>query len=382
MTQQRKVGVILGFGFSPETWRLRYAKGEVADETPYAYHLAEEWFALEWSTDRVEGHLSRWWRMSVKRFVGFDFVHVWRNRHVIKRVDAVWTHTEREHLAVALIKALAPRRYRAVSIAQSVWLWDLWPGISGLRARVFRSLLRRHAVELVLSRVNRDDSRRLVPGRKVLRLPFGSRFATPAPTDAALPTPPRVLVVGNDRHRDWDLLLEVTRLVPEADFDIISLASTVRERTWPSNVHVRSSPQRLVLEAYASSSIAALPLRDNHHASGCTVAIEAISAGIPLIVSDAGGIDEYVTDADAALVPVGDAQAFATALRARLARNTRAEGGLAVATSRGLAENDYITRLALLTLAVLDHEEIDGAVEAFRSPPSPTLVTENKEAAA
>jgi glycosyltransferase involved in cell wall biosynthesis len=372
-TDRRRVGVILGFGFNPELWRARYAKGEVADETPYAYHLASQWFDMEWSQDRDESPLARWWRMSVKHFLGFDFVHVWRNRRLIRSVDAVWTHTEREHLAVALLKLLAPRRYRAVSIAQSVWLWDLWPGLSRGRAALYRMLLRQHALEIVLSRVNRDASREAVPGRTVLRVPFGSRFAQPAPVGGSTISPPRVLVVGNDRHRDWDLLLEVAGRVPEVDFDIISLSHEVRERPWPSNVDVRSSPQRRVLEAYATSSLAALPLRQNRHASGCTVAIEAISAGIPLVVSDTGGIDEYVEGADAALVPVGDAEAFATAIRKRLASGAHGNDGPALAVERGLSEEDYVTRLALLTRSVLGSAPIDDVVESFRSPSAPPV---------
>ena len=334
------------------------------DETPYAYHLAEQWFTVEWSDDRPENRIARWWRMSMRHFLGFDFVHVWRNRRVIQRADAVWTHTEREHLAVALLKTLAPRRYRATSIAQSVWLWDLWPNVSRARAAFFRRLLKRHAVEVVLSRVNRDASRAAVPGRTVVRVPFGTHFA-PASPDGVVPSaPPRVLVIGNDRHRDWNMLAAVTELVPEAQFDLISLSEHVHARQWASHVTVRSATQPEVLAAYAASTVVALPLLPNRHASGCTVAIEAISAGIPIVASDAGGIDEYVTGADAELVPVGDAAAFAAAIRRRL---TGERGGAAVpsAADRGLSERDYIARLALLTQATLAGTAIDPAVEAF-----------------
>ncbi|MET0829806.1 MAG: glycosyltransferase [Microbacterium sp.] len=369
------MAVIVRFGLNPQQWMQRHARGEVVDATPYAYHLAEQWFALDWSQDRAESRAARWWRMSVRHLLGFDFVHVWRNRRIIQEADAVWTHTEREHLAVALLKTLAPRRYRAVSIAQSVWLWDLWPGLSRVRSGLFRRLLRRHDVEVVLSRVNRDASLEAVPGRTVVRVPFGTHFAAPPEADAIPASPPRVLVVGNDRHRDWALLAEVAALVPEADFDIISLSEDARSRPWPANVEVRSAPQAQVLASYARSTLVALPLRHNRHASGCTVAIEAISAGIPLIVSDAGGIDEYVADADAALVPVGDAAAFADAIRGRLTRPTTSADS-AIAADRGLSERDYIARLALLTQATLDGTPIDAAVEAFERVPEPLPLRE------
>lgn len=371
MANERRVAIIVRFGLNPQRWAERHAQGEVVDQTPYAYHLAERWFALDWSSDHEESSVARWWRLSIRRVLGFDFVHVWRNRGIIRTADAVWTHTEREHLAVAMLKALAPRRYRAVSVAQSVWLWDSWPDMSRARAAFLRLLLRRHAVEVVLSRVNRDISRAAVPGRNVVRVPFGTHFASPAPAGAVLRLPPRVLVVGNDRHRDWELLAEVAALVPEADFDIISLSEDARSRQWPGNVEVRSVPQARVLAAYADSTLVALPLRHNRHASGCTVAIEAISAGIPLIVSDAGGIDEYVADAEADLVPVGDAAAFAEAVRRRLRASGSDRTPSTTAAERGLSERDYIERLALLTHAALARTRIDPAVEAFERVPDP-----------
>ncbi|MCR2763300.1 glycosyltransferase [Microbacterium sp. zg.B48] len=364
MGTDQRVAIIVRFGLNPQHWAERHARGDVVDETPYAYHLAEQWFTVEWSDDRPENQIARWWRMSVRHFLGFDFVHVWRNRRVIRRADAVWTHTEREHLAVALLKTLSPRRYRAVSIAQSVWLWDLWPNVSRVRAAFFHRLVKRHAVEVVLSRVNRDASREAVPGRTVVRVPFGTHFASPNPGAAPAGTP-RILVVGNDRHRDWDLLAAVTELVPEAHFDLISLSEDVHARQWPAHVHVRSATQPEVLAAYATSTVVALPLLPNCHASGCTVAIEAISAGIPIVVSDAGGIDEYVTGADADLVPVGDAAAFAAAIRRRLAGPAGAAAG-STAADRGLSERDYVARLALLTQAALSGAAFDPAVEAFQ----------------
>ncbi len=225
---------------------------------------------------------------------------------------------------------------------------------------------------MVLSRVNRDASREEVPGRIVVRVPFGTHFAAPADPGAAASAPPRVLVVGNDRHRDWNLLAEVTARVPEADFDIISLSEEARAQSWPANVALRSTTQSQVLAAYARSSLVALPLRHNRHASGCTVAIEAISAGIPLVVSDAGGIDEYVAGSDAALVPVGDAAAFADAIREGLARQgARRTGGTTTASERGLSEADYIARMALLTQSALSRSAMDSAVEAFAPVPEP-----------
>lgn len=367
--RELRVAIILRYGLNPTVWRARHAAGEVVDETPYGYHLADGDVSLTWSVDHAESAVGGRWRHLVRHVLGFDLVHVWRNRSLVRSADAVWTHTEHEHLGVALLKWLAPRRYRAHSIAQTVWLWDDWRDHSRVRNALYRRLLRQHDVELVLSRVNRDISRRAVPGRLVVRIPFGTHLADPAAAQEARAGVPRVLVVGNDRHRDWRLMAEVASLLPEAHFDIVTLAAFPRALAWPSNAEIRSISQSEILRgAYAQASAVAIPLHSNSHASGCTVAIEAVSAGVPVVATDAGGIDEYLDGATATLVPVGDAQAFAAALRAYLDAETR-PANHALAARRGLSQYDYVRRLVAVTQSVVDGQALDPAVENFARVP-------------
>lgn len=365
-----RVAVVLRYGLDPAVWARRHERGEVVDRTPYAYHLAASAFSLEWSSDRAEGPVARWWRMSVKRVLGFDFVHVWRNRALLKNADAIWTHTEREHLAVALLTLLNPRAYRGASIAQSVWLWDLWPTLSSARRLFFRALVRRHDVELVLSRCNREVSSVAVPGRAVVRLPFGTHFAHPATRESRSGTP-TILVIGNDRHRDWDLMLEAARRLPQFDIDVLSLADVVRDLPWPGNVHVRRVDQRrLLYEVYPAATVVVLPLRENQHASGCTVAIEALSAGLPVVASDAGGIDEYLADSGSTLVPLGDVDAFIAAIVDAVHGDRPVDSALP--RRRGLSEEDYVARLVSVTRSVLADRPLDPTVDQF-VPPAPPV---------
>lgn len=365
-----RIAVILRYGLNPDAWRARHDAGEVVDRAPYGYDRAEQWFDLSWSSDHREGPLARAARSGLRRLLGFDLVHVWRNRRLIRQADAVWTHTEREHLAVAAIKALRPRAYRAVSVAQSVWLWDGWQAAGALRRALYARLLRRHAVELTLSRENRDASRRLAPGRPVLRIPFGTHPASGAGPEHVPADPPVVLTVGNDRHRDWGLLQAVTRRMPDVRFDLVTRAEDVRARDWPANVTVRAATQaELLARAYAEASVVAIPLRPNLHASGCTVAIEAMSARVPIVATGAGGIEEYLAGTGAAVVGVGDADRFARALRAALATRVRQDGRPEAA--RGLTDEDYIRRLAAITLALLEGRPVPAAVEAFAPMPAP-----------
>jgi colanic acid/amylovoran biosynthesis glycosyltransferase len=62
----------------------------------------------------------------------------------------------------------------------------------------------------------------------------------------------------------------------------------------------------------------------NGRAEGMPLAtLEALDAGVPVVVSDSGGLAELsAPDLDVRIVPAGDAAALGNALRARLAVRT------------------------------------------------------------
>ena len=94
-----QVHVHLFYGADPS----RYRKGENIG-CLYGYHHAESAeFALDYSRDQHEIAPVRFVRRALKAALGFDFIHTWRNRRAILQSDVIWTHTEQEHLAVALL---------------------------------------------------------------------------------------------------------------------------------------------------------------------------------------------------------------------------------------------------------------------------------------
>ncbi|QAY74678.1 glycosyltransferase [Agromyces protaetiae] len=387
--QAPRVAVVLRHGLNPDRWRERHERGEVVDETPYGYHLAGDEFDLVWSTDHAESGLARRWRSAVRKALGFDLVHVWRNRAIIAGADVVWTHTEREHLAVALLKRLRPNTYRAALLAQSIWLWDDWPDLPAARRALWSRLLPEAWIEVVHSRLNLERSRTAVPGRRTALLPFGTHFATArmdrasaaAGAGAEASARPRVLVIGNDRHRDWPLLVEAAARRPQLDFEILSLADAVRALSWPANATVRSFHQREIVETrYAEADVVAIPLLSNVHVSGCTVAIEARSAGVPVVATDVGGIDDYLEGAVAALVPEGDVDAFVAAIdrfldAPRPSADDLAEAARAAA-EHGIEHLDYVERYAALTRAIFAGEEPPEQASRFERMPRAAARTE------
>ena len=75
-------------------------------------------FALNYAQDTSESAPVRFMRRGLKAALGFDFIHAWRNRHAILQSDVIWTHTEQEHLAVALVLLMNAKKGGAFRITK------------------------------------------------------------------------------------------------------------------------------------------------------------------------------------------------------------------------------------------------------------------------
>ena len=350
-------------------WRARFESGTSLDRTPYGYDRAQQWFDLVWSETRNDSRVLRVLRGWCMSWLGFDFLHAWYNRRLLLGADVIWTHTEREHLAVALLQVLRPRCRRVPVVAQSVWLWDSWTGAGPIRRGLISVLLRTQAVELVHSRLNLEDSRAAVPGRRVELVPFGSAPAVlsgPAPTGAEprVNGRPLLLAVGNDADRDWPLLSAVARLMPEVEVRVASKSGAARAVDWPANVTLRPADSVAELrDLYLNADVVALPLRPNRHASGATVCIEALAACRRIVATQAGGIQDYLGGEGKTVEP-GDVMGFAAAIRAAIREEFPAPTSHAYLKS-GLTQGDYVGRYVLVTRALLGDALWPPSISAF-----------------
>lgn len=373
---RRKVFVLLSHDQDLSAWRERHQRSESWDRTPYGYDLAEESLAMTWSTGKPESALSTRVRTSLAGRLGFDVVHVWRNRKAIRRADVVWTHTEREHLALALLVRLHVIRWRP-TIAQSVWLWDSWDQRSPLWRRGVSWLLESHRVETVHSPLNLERSRTRVPGREVRLIPFGSQGIPQGAVETRAIEPVRkgeVIAVGNDMHRDWELLAGVAEQMPETHFTVVSTSKRATARRWPANVTLLSTRSTSELAAaYSAADVAVLPLHENLHASGATTCIEALSVGLPIVASRAGGIECYLSKESIA-VAIGDRRGFADAITSLLPIG---RSGVDARMQSGLRQEDFIARHVIATRTLLSGQDWDPRVSLFE----PLDITDGEGAA-
>ncbi|KVN41827.1 glycosyl transferase [Burkholderia pyrrocinia] len=337
-----KVHVHLFYGADPRTYR----KGDDIG-CLYGYHHAEsDEFRLSYSQDARENRVVSLARRALKAGLGFDVVHAWRNRAALLNTDVIWTHTEQEHLAAALMLKLAGAQgKRPLLLAQSVWLYDKWAGYGWLRRWLYRKLLARADVLTTLARDNAELCRRYLK-RDAQFVLYGLNtqdFPIGDPQQWLPNRPLRIAAIGNDRDRDWRTFLAA--FGGDARYEVRLATRRRVPREWHApNVTIGSAAGLARQhELYAWADLIVVPLRPNYHASGITVMLEAAAVGKPMIVSDVGGLRDYFPHDTAAYVPPFDAQALRQA-----ADRFAADPSVALATARAAAarlrEHDLTTQ--------------------------------------
>jgi glycosyltransferase involved in cell wall biosynthesis len=292
--------VHLAYGFDAQKWHQDWKNGKkigLNEAFPYGYHHAATFGAqVIYSTDRRENAPQKILRYALRLLCGFDLVHAWQNRQKIYAADIVWTHTESQSLAVLCVMRLCKAATNPKIIAQSVWLYDEWPRLNPLKKLIYRRLLRRADILSVHSPLNHDRASTLFPQQRVEIVKFGIKAdVEPLPKSSLTGRAVRVLALGNDRHRDWETLIDATRNQPAIEVKLAT--ASLRRLNNASNitiVHAQTNDQLLALFAWADLVVVAL--KPNLHASGITVIEEAVVLGVPVICSRVGGLEAYFRD--------------------------------------------------------------------------------------
>ena len=367
-----QVHVHLFYGADPR----HYRKGEDIG-CLYGYHHAEsEEFSLNYSRDAAESKPVRVVRRALKAALGFDFIHAWRNRRAILEADAVWTHTEQEHLAVSLLLLMNARRRgeRPLLLAQSVWLLDRWPGYGPLRRTLYRKLLSRADLLTTLATENAALCSRYF-GRDARHVYYGLNtrdFPPRVPSQWAPHAPLRVAAIGNDRDRDWTTLATALGRDPRFAVKIATRRRIPASAQAPNVEIVRVSGLNQQHALYDWADLIVVPLRPNTHASGITVMLEAAALGKPMVVTRVGALDDYFDDTAASYVEPFDPTQLRDAIGALMndpARALRqAQAACAQLRERDLTTQHFARQHAQLTREMMNRRAGDvsatGAVRA------------------
>jgi glycosyltransferase involved in cell wall biosynthesis len=349
-----QVFVHLAHGFGAQTWERLWKGGEILginEPLPYGYYRANAMgCSVTYSQDQQETTPTRFFRLGIRAILGFDLIHAWRNREGIRKADVVWTHTESQFLAILLLLRSMPRAQRPKLIAQSVWLFDRWNKFPALKRRLFSALIRQADILTVLSPENLMIARRLFPEVRSELILFGiAAEAKVTPEPSFVKSSLKIISLGNDEHRDWNLL--ISAVTGQEDWTL-KIASRAVKPSWiggATNIEVVRPKTNVELFAlYQWADVLVLAIKPNFHASGITVIQEAALQGIPVICSDVGGLRAYFTDTDVRYVPALDATTLRNAIYdlandpgARLALATKAQARMG---PKDLSSESFVER--------------------------------------
>ena len=305
-----KVFVLLGHGFGARSWAKRHADGMIPglnDRLAYGYYRAGgDGWSVEYSEDAHENAVTKLCRLVLRRIVGCDLIHAWRNRKKLFAADIVWTHTEIENLAVlSLFWLCRPGRQPKV-IANCVWLFDRWSQLSWPKRFVYRQLLKHADAVTTFSPSNMEVARSLLSGVRCEYIRWGATTEElKAPSRRPMHRPLRIASLGSDMHRDWTTIITAFGNRPDYRVAIGSRRVDPRLLSGINNARVVSVSSVDELKAlYEWADVVVVSLKPNLHASGITVVLESVILGVPVVCTDSGGLRAYFSPAEVHYVPV------------------------------------------------------------------------------
>lgn len=278
---------------SVETWARAHAKGEVPSVWPYGLDALREHAVVEVEElpdpDRIA-------RLRTRLGIGP------RPRDGL---GLTWDENTAYRMQV-----LRPRARFATGV---IWLTDM--ATVGAAPERLVAMLRAASALWVLSEAQALPLQRLLGPHppRIFVVPFGidaDFFASRPPA-----TRPRIVSAGNDRDRDPATLYAALALVLAARPDVDAVVQSPSGLQPPEGVRlVRRLPHTELRDLYATASVVVAATRPNLHASGMTVALEALATARPVVVSDTPGMRDYVSTRTGVLVPPGEPEALAEAL--------------------------------------------------------------------
>lgn len=298
-----KVFVHIAYGMDSYIWHEKFMNGSligINESYPYGYiHANDMGCEVKYSSAKKESRIAKLWRLMWLVALGFDFIHALDNVKEMKSCDVIWTHTESQTLAILLLRKLNLLDKHPKLIGQSVWLFDRWKNLFYFRKIFFSWLLKDADVLTVHSPVNQKYAQALLPKVRVEFVKFGiSKDVSPVHKDKRIHGKPlRILSVGNDRHRDWKVLINAICNNEKFELRIVSGTISSRLLAGVNNVSIfRPKNNAELFALYAWADVSVVPLKKNMHASGITVIQESVLMDTPVICTKVGGLESYFSD--------------------------------------------------------------------------------------
>lgn len=331
------------YGTDIDRYKENYRKGTEPDFTPYGFHHAEaDGFEVEFSKD-ASGKCYRLVSRLMHKLFSVDVMHAFHNRKKIRNADVIWTMTEREAFAIALLFATGIVKRKPI-VTSAVWLFNTWDSLPSFRQRLYTYLLRYVSIVFVHSEKYLPIIRQKFSGVRSELLYFGINtgvYTITPPDSASIEQPIKIFSAGNDPTRDWDTILKAFGNDPR--FDITILCNWIEpdtEARYGNLKVIRKMVIRDFIDCYKSADFVVVAMKENIF-SGITVALEAAALGRPIISSRTGGIPTYFDETEVVYIQPEDADALRNAV---LDNISESRTQFAANAQKKFLSRDYTTR--------------------------------------
>ncbi|MDT0353513.1 glycosyltransferase family 4 protein [Pseudonocardia charpentierae] len=219
-------------------------------------------------------------------------------------------------LLAAAVAGLLPRRRRP----PVVMVGEMWDRDPGFRGRVELALVRLAARSVDRFVVYSSEELTAFPATwgiapsTVRFVPFFSTIEHTA-FEAGAGRPGGYVFAGGEPFRDYEVLLDVARALPDVDF-VLATSQLADRDDLPANVTAGRVPHAEFLALLAGADAVVTPIRPGlRRAAGQQTYLNAMRSGRPAIVSDSFGVRDHIDDGRTGLIVSGTRDDYVTALR-------------------------------------------------------------------
>jgi glycosyltransferase involved in cell wall biosynthesis len=260
-----------------------------------------------------------------------DFARVLASLTEANRADAVFSTVDTVGIPLALLGRLG--RVKRPVVYAAIGLPERLAQLRGAPAkRLFRDAYRRLHTIVAYGWGEVEDLRRWLGegGPRVEFVAFGVDVEHFRP-DAAAPVLDDIVSIGADPRRDFALLVELARRLPDRSLRVVASADNARELgALPANVQLETDvPFGRVRECLVGARVVVLPVRENSYSGATTTLLQAMACAKPVVVTRTAAIARgyHLEDGtNCRLVPPGELAPLEQAVSEVLDEEGRAEG--------------------------------------------------------
>lgn len=272
-----------------------------------------------------------------------DFARVLASRSALNRADVVFSTVDTVGIPLALLGRFG--RVKPPVVYAAIGLPERLRQLRGPAARrLFATAFRRLHTVVAYGWGEVDELRTWLgdSGPSVEFVAFGVDPGHFRPDPGVSPEHD-VVSIGVDPRRDFALLAEVARRLPDRSFRIVAGGDNARElEALPANVRLDVDvPFSEVRECLLTARVVALPVRENTYSGATTTLLQAMACGKPVAVTRTAAIARgyYLEDGvNCRLVPPGEVAALEETV-VRLLDDDAAAAGLGLRARETVERN-------------------------------------------